>query len=38
VVEDLINGGQVHYSEEVRFILNPQTGEFFPRSSHIHVH
>jgi hypothetical protein len=28
VLEDLVNGGQVHYTEEVRVVSNPQTGEF----------
>lgn len=38
VVDDLINGGQVHYNEEIRIGVNPQTDEFFLRSLHIHIH
>jgi hypothetical protein len=37
VVEDLINGGQVHYNEEVRLILSPD-GEFKEAVSKITIH
>lgn len=38
VVDDLINGGQVHYNEEVRIGVNPQSDEFFLRSLRIQIH
>jgi hypothetical protein len=37
VLDDLVNGGQVHYSEEVRFNINPRTGEFTVLVSNIRV-
>jgi hypothetical protein len=38
VVDDLRNGGQVHYSETVRFVINPQTEEFKVAVSKITIH
>ena len=38
VLDDLVNGGQVSYSEEVRLLINPQTGEFRELVSNIRVH
>jgi hypothetical protein len=38
VLDDLVNGGQVRYSEEVRFVINPQTEEFRVLVSNITVH
>jgi hypothetical protein len=37
VLDDLVNGGQVQYSEEVRFNINPRTGEFTVLVSNIRV-
>lgn len=37
VVDDLVNGGQVHYSETVRFLINPKTGEFRVLVSNIRI-
>jgi hypothetical protein len=38
VLDDLVNGGQVRYSEEVRLLINPQTEEFRVLVSNIRVH
>jgi hypothetical protein len=38
VLDDLVNGGQVQYSEEVRLLINPQTEEFTVLVSNIRVH
>jgi hypothetical protein len=38
VLDDLVNGGQVRYSEEVRILINPQTEEFTVPVSNISVH
>jgi hypothetical protein len=38
VLDDLVNGGQVHYNEALRFLINPQTDEFRVLVSTIKVH
>lgn len=38
VLDDLVSGGLVSYSEEVRFVLNPQTGALTVAISNINVH
>jgi hypothetical protein len=37
VLDDLVNGGQVRYSEEVRLLINPQTEEFTSLVENIRV-
>ncbi len=38
VLDDLVNGGQVHYSETLRVVVNPQTGEFRELVANIRLH
>jgi hypothetical protein len=38
VLDDLVNGGPVRYSEEVRMLINPQTEEFKVLVSNIRVY
>jgi hypothetical protein len=38
VLDDLVNGGQVQYSETLRVLVNPQTGEVRVLVANIRVH